>query len=186
VRLKSGHREGTVTSRWQRMNVCAPAFATGRMYEYLMAKYPGPSGDADELKEEICRRQEIGIPDVLPRITRISCRCCPDPIVSVNLHWSDRYKPRQALPCLMCGHQPILTAACSWRGGNGEEWATKANYWIECKCGPRQEFRAMNLIPYPAQNERAKFGHISRPHTALQLIGEWNRSLRQKVKARTM
>jgi hypothetical protein len=44
--------------------------------------------DADELKEEIYLRQLIGIPDVLLRITRISCRCCPDPIVAVNLHWS--------------------------------------------------------------------------------------------------
>jgi hypothetical protein len=106
--------------------------------------------NSEGLEEEIYRRQMMGIPDVLPRITRIFCRCCADPIVLVNLHWSDRYKPRQALPCLRCGHQPILTAAYSWRGGEGE-WATKIDYWIECNCGPRQEFIAENLIPYPAR-----------------------------------
>ena len=142
--------------------------------------------DSDELKEEIYHRQQMGIPDVLPRITRISCRCRADPIVWVNLHWSDRYKPRQALPCMMCGHQPILTASCSWHGGDGEEWDTKVDYWIECKCGPRQEFRARNLVPRPAYTGHTKLNYISIPHTALQLIGEWNRSLRHKIKARKM
>jgi hypothetical protein len=137
--------------------------------------------NSDELKEEIYRRQQMGIPDVLPRITRISCRCCPHPIVSVNLHWSDRYKPRQALPCLMCGHQPTLTAGCSWRGGEGE-WATKIDYWIECNCGPRQEFVANNLAPHPAQSGRAKLGHISRPHTALQLDRLGRRSKLERCK----
>jgi hypothetical protein len=130
--------------------------------------------DADELKEEIHHRQQMGIPNVLPRITRISCRCCPDPIVSVNLHWSDRYKLRQALPCLMCRHQPILTAACSCRGGDGEEWNTRVDYWIECKCGPKQEFIAENLIAHPVGTGPIRFDHVSVPHTALQLIGEWN------------
>jgi hypothetical protein len=65
--------------------------------------------DADELMEEIYHRQMMGIPDVMPRISRISCSCCHEPIMSVALHWKDHYKPRQALPCLMCGHQPILT-----------------------------------------------------------------------------
>jgi hypothetical protein len=142
--------------------------------------------DADELKKEIYHRQLMGILDVLPRITRISCRCCPDPDVLVNLHWSNSYQPRQALPCLMADHQPILAAACSWRGVDGEEWNTHVDYWIECKCGQRQEFRAENLIPHPAGTGRRKFDHISIPHTASQLIGEWNRSLRQKIKARTM
>jgi hypothetical protein len=142
--------------------------------------------DADELKEEIYLRQLIGITDVLPRITRIYSRCCPDQIVSVNLHWSSSYRPPQALPCLMCGHQPILTAACSWRGGAWDVWRAKVNYWIECKCGPRQEFRAENLIPHPAGTGPIRFDYVSIPHTALQLIGEWNRSLRQKIKARTM
>jgi hypothetical protein len=67
--------------------------------------------DAEELKEEIYHRQMMGIPDVLPRITRISCSCCHEPMMSVALHWKDHYKPRQALPCLMCGHQPILTGS---------------------------------------------------------------------------
>ena len=61
--------------------------------------------DSDELKEENYLRHQVGIPDVLLSITRTSCRRCPDPIVWVNLHWSDRYKPRQALPCMMCGKQ---------------------------------------------------------------------------------
>jgi hypothetical protein len=52
--------------------------------------------DADELKEEIYHRQMMGIPDVMPRISRISCRCCHEPIMSVSLHWKDHYKPRQA------------------------------------------------------------------------------------------
>jgi hypothetical protein len=86
----------------------------------------------------------------------------------------------------MCGHQPILTAACSWRRGDGEEWNTRLDYWIERKCGPRQEFIAKNLIPHPAHTGRIKFEHISIPHTALQLIGEWNRLLKQKIKAGTV
>ena len=142
--------------------------------------------DADELKEEIYLRQMMGIPDVLPRISRISCRCCTYPIMSVALHWKDHYKPRQALPCLMCCHQPILTAACSWVGGHGKEWNTHVSYWIECKCGPRQEFTADKLVPHPAYLGRTKFDRISIPHTALQLIGEWNRMLRHKIKARQL
>jgi hypothetical protein len=106
--------------------------------------------DSDELKEEIYHRQMMGIPDVMPRISRISCRCCHEPIMSVALHWKDHYKPREALPCLMCGHQPILTAACSWVGGYGKEWNTYVSYWIECKCGPKQEFSADKLVPHPA------------------------------------
>ena len=142
--------------------------------------------DSDELKEEIYHRQMIGIPDVLPRITRISCSCCLRPIKSVSLHWSDHYKPRQALPCLMCGHQPILTAACSWVGGHGKEWNTNVSCWIECKCGPRQEFSADKIVPHTGDIARTKSDHISIPHTALQLIGEWNRMLRHKIKARQL
>ena len=133
--------------------------------------------DSDELKEEIYLRQMMGIPDVTPRILRISCRCCSEPITSVSLHWRDHYKPRQALPCLMCGHPPILTASCSWHGGHRMEWRTNVSYWIMCKCGPRQEFSARKIVPHPARS------HISIPHTAVQLIGEWNRMLRHKIKA---
>jgi hypothetical protein len=140
--------------------------------------------DAEELKEEIYLRQQMGIPDVLPRISRISCRCCHEPILSVSLHGRDHYKPRQALPCLMCGHQPMLTAACSWRGGHGKNWNARVSYWIECKCG--QEFSARKILPHPAYIGRTKFNHISIPHTALQLIGEWNRMLRHKIKARQL
>jgi hypothetical protein len=142
--------------------------------------------DADELKEEIYHRQMMGIPDVLPRISRISCSCCHEPIMSVALHWKDHYKPRGALPCLMCGHQPILTAACSWVGGHGKEWNTYVSYWIECKCGPMQEFSANKIVPHPAYIGRTRSDHISIPHTALQLIGEWNRMLRHKIKARQL
>jgi hypothetical protein len=65
--------------------------------------------------------------------------------MSVALHWKDHYKPRQALPCLMCGHQPILTASCSWVGGCGKDWDAEVNYWIECKCCQGQEFSASKL-----------------------------------------
>jgi hypothetical protein len=41
--------------------------------------------DADELEEGMHLRQQTGILEVLPSITRISCRYCPDPIVWVNL-----------------------------------------------------------------------------------------------------
>jgi hypothetical protein len=142
--------------------------------------------DSDELMEEIHHRQMMGIPDVLPRISRISCSCCHEPVMSVALHWKDHYKPRQALPCLMCGRQPILTAACSWVGGHGNEWATHVNHWIECKCGPKQEFSADKLVPHPAYLAGTKFDRISIPQTALQLIGEWNRMLRHKIKARQL
>jgi hypothetical protein len=35
------------TRRWKKRNGYAPVFTTG-IYEYLMAKYPGPGIDADE------------------------------------------------------------------------------------------------------------------------------------------
>jgi hypothetical protein len=92
--------------------------------------------DEDELKEEIYLRQLMG--------TLMYCRALQESLVDVVLTLpsgsisigSNSYQPRQALPCTMCGHQPILTAACSWRGGAGDVWRTKVNFWIECKCGP--------------------------------------------------
>jgi hypothetical protein len=149
--------------------------------------------DAEKLENEIYHRQQMGPEGRTQGIVRITCRCCPESIdyPDVHRHWQSTYKPQKALPCTMCGQRPILTASCSWHGVVREDCESRVDvsYWIECKCGCKQEFRAEWLIPWPPASKSLRtngaYYKVSY-HTALQLIGEWNRSLRHSVKARTM
>jgi hypothetical protein len=135
--------------------------------------------DAEKMEDQIYHRQQMGPEGRTQGIVRITCRCCPESIEypDVHRHWQSTYKPQQALPCTMCGQCPKLTASCSWHGVVRED------------CESKQEFQAEWLIPWPLASESLRtngaYYKVSY-HTALQLIGEWNRFLRCKIKARIM
>ena len=144
--------------------------------------------DAEELQDQIDRRRSLGPDGRVSGIWRLIGLYHPefnpdpegDPYGVFN-RWQTSYKPAQALKCEMCDERPVLTAHCSWsgsiEGGDGSETSVDVKYWIECKCGQRQEFCAEHFIRWPK-------GSKTSYHTAIQLIGEWNRSLRRKIKKR--
>ena len=143
--------------------------------------------DAEELKEEIYFRQTAGHGDCIPRITRITCRCCTR--VDIFLHWETCYRPRQALPCMMCDRRPILTVRGSCHVGNRGSRFRDLSCWIYCEHCYAQEFSAQALVPHPPT--LTSLGGKGAPcrvvdHTALQLIGRWNQFLRNKIKSRQL
>jgi len=146
------------------------------------------SKEQERLQDEIDSRKSMGPDGRTQGIYKIigiyHPEFNPDPEgepYGVFNRWHTSYKLAQALPCEMCNERPILTAHCSWggsiEGDDGSETSVDVKYWIECKCGQRQEFCAEHFVKGP------KISKISY-HTPLQLIGEWNLSLRRKIKAR--
>jgi hypothetical protein len=122
----------------------------------------------EELIEEIYSRQQHGFYEGTLRIVRITCRCCPG---SVFVYWYDwcYYRPRQALPCLMCGRLPILTI----HSRHGEEGEHETDCWIHCERCHMKEYIARRYL------KEEGFRRIE--YTALQLIGRWNAMLRHKT-----
>jgi hypothetical protein len=130
--------------------------------------------EQEELEDEIQLRQDIGPEGRTEGIARYSHPAIPAVWCSCRIH----YTPSQVLPCTMCHYRPTLTASCHWRVPLKRSTRTQVgiSYWIQCKC-VQQEFSAKYIIKWPG-----KHGYKASEHTPLQLIGEWNRHLRHKVK----
>jgi len=130
--------------------------------------------EQEELEDEIKLRQDIGPDGRTEGITRYD----HDEIPTVWCSWRIHYNPLQVLPCTMCDYRPTLTASCHWRVPLKRTRRTHVglSYWIQCKCD-QQEFSAEYILKWPGRH-----GYKVSKHTPLQLIGEWNRHLRHKVK----
>jgi hypothetical protein len=139
--------------------------------------------DPEELAGEIYYRQMDGFGDRVPRITRITCRCCTH--VTVFLHWETCYRPKQALPCMMCGRRPILIVKGSCHVGDRVTRFRHLSCWIYCEHCLQQEFSAQELIRHPQPSTSFTRCRVV-DHTALQLIGRWNQFLRNKIKSRQL
>jgi hypothetical protein len=123
----------------------------------------------EELIDEIYSRQQYGFYEGISRLSRITCRCCPG---SMFVSWTDihYYRPRGALPCLICGRSPILM----FYSRHGEEGDYRVIYWIYCQRCHKQEYGARKLEWHPVEVKTIQY-------TALQLIGKWNTMLRHKI-----
>jgi hypothetical protein len=136
--------------------------------------------DAEELEDEINLRQAVGPEGRTKGITRHNCT-----ISYVVNNWEATYNLTPALPCTMCGIRLTLSVSCQWFGPLKKKTKTvvRVSHWIQCKCA-QQEFSSSYLIKWPNRH-KFKEWKVSE-HTPLQLIGEWNRCLRHKIKAQIL